>query len=309
MEIKKKLSKKEKLSQLLQRAEGIFEYESAVTEVLGLLGKQSEFFEGAMSELKEIFYTESAKLEELEEMDIETILQRIEELSSLKRRYGSVEEALKALEEKKRELAILENVQFEKKKLQEKINALEEQTIDLAKQLSRYRKEAARMMQERVNELLPSLKLPKVSIEIFEAPLSISGMDLVEVRLSGVPFGKLSSGEYNRLRLAFLAASQKGSGVLILDEIDANISGEESMAVAKILKKLSSRYQIFAISHQAQLASLADQHFLVTKEKGKSQVLELGKKERVKEIARIISGERITEEARKFAEKLLKESA
>ena len=91
----------------------------------------------------------------------------------------------------------------------------------------------------------------------------------------------------------------------MLDEIDANLSGEESMSVAKVLKQLSQYFQIFVISHQPQLTSMGDQHFLVYKNENESHVRELGFDERIDEIARIISGESITQEAKGFAKELL----
>ncbi len=312
MEIKKDLSKKEKIAQALQRAEGIFEYESAVQEALALIGRSSEFFDGAMNELRDIFYAESSRLEELEDMDIEQILARIEELSSLKRRYGSIEEAILQRKRKQEELAALENISFEKEHLQKELTKLSKQLHELAASITAARKKGAEGFSKSVNSYLRSLKLPKATISLHPKSLDHSGVDEAKVALDGVNFKNISAGEYNRLRLAFLAAwsdVRARGGVLILDEIDANISGEESMAVAKILKKLSRNYQIFAISHQAQLASLADQHFLVTKEQGRSSVRELKKSERIEEIARIVSGEKITKEARDFAKKLLKEIA
>ena len=307
MEIKKTLSKREKVAEALQRAQAIFEFEGAVEEALELMEADGEFFKEAMEWLRDLFFTQSERFEELESVDIEQVLERIEALSSLKRRYGSVEEAIEALHVKKKELERLENITFEKKELQKKIEERYKEVNELAAKLSRFRKEAAKELEQEVNTMLPALKLPKVTIKHEEKELASDGKDRFTVRLQGVPFEKISSGEYNRLRLAFLAASRSGSGVLILDEIDANISGEESMAVAKILKKLSKNYQIFAISHQAQLASVADQHFLVTKS-DRSEVKELEGEERVAEIARIISGENITQEAKNFAKKMLKEA-
>jgi DNA repair protein RecN (Recombination protein N) len=100
----------------------------------------------------------------------------------------------------------------------------------------------------------------------------------------------------------------KNGGVLMLDEIDANLSGEESMSVAKVLRKLSKHFQIFVISHQPQLTSMGDQHFLVYKDGNISHTKELNFDERIDEIARIISGESISNEARKFARELLEAS-
>ncbi len=95
------------------------------------------------------------------------------------------------------------------------------------------------------------------------------------------------------------------NGVLFLDEIDANLSGKESSAIATVLTQLAKSYQIFAISHQPQLTSSANQHFLVDKINQKSKVKVLNKEERINEISRMISGEDITKEALEFAKNLL----
>lgn len=119
----------------------------------------------------------------------------------------------------------------------------------------------------------------------------------------------ISSGEFNRLRLALLTSISEfeivNNGILFLDEIDANLSGKESSAIATVLEKLSQNYQIFAISHQPQLTSTADIHFLVDKKDGVSSVKKLDDKARVDEIARMISGADITEDAYTFAKNLL----
>jgi DNA repair protein RecN (Recombination protein N) len=118
----------------------------------------------------------------------------------------------------------------------------------------------------------------------------------------------LSGGEFNRVRLALMAATihnkSQSQGVLILDEIDANVSGDESIAIATMIAKLSSVYQIFAISHQPHLSAQADQHIVVTKEGNSSKVKILNDEGRVEEIARIIGGENPTSQALEFAKKL-----
>ena len=128
--------------------------------------------------------------------------------------------------------------------------------------------------------------------------------------LNNVSLETISSGEYNRLRLALLTSMSEfdivDNGILFLDEIDANLSGKESDAISKVLTKLSKSYQIFAISHQPQLTSRANQHFLVDKNNKKSSVKLLNQEERIGEIARMISGEKVTQEALEFAKNLIK---
>jgi DNA repair protein RecN (Recombination protein N) len=160
---------------------------------------------------------------------------------------------------------------------------------------------------KRLNHYLSLLYLRPCVLEIQPCERTLLGCDKVLLGLEGTKLDKLSSGEFNRLRLALLALKVEtmngNGGVLMLDEIDANLSGEESMSVARVLRHLSSRYQIFVISHQPQLTSMGDQHFLIYKD-DESRVMELDDGGRIDEIARIISGDGVSEEARGFAKEL-----
>ncbi|MCD8213906.1 MAG: DNA recombination protein RecN, partial [Campylobacter sp.] len=135
-------------------------------------------------------------------------------------------------------------------------------------------------------------------------------LDEINLILNETSIKNLSSCELNRLRLAFIAAESKimqsGNGAIILDEIDANLSGKEAMSIANVLLDLAKFYQIFAISHQPQLSSKAHSHFLVEKTGEISNVKELQDSERITELARMISGEHISDEAINFAKGLLK---
>jgi DNA repair protein RecN (Recombination protein N) len=95
-----------------------------------------------------------------------------------------------------------------------------------------------------------------------------------------------------------------GQGVVILDEIDANVSGDESIAIAQMIADLAKVYQVFAISHQPHLAAQADQHVLITRDQH-SQAGILDTEGRIHEIARIIGGEEADNEAVAFARKLM----
>jgi len=309
IKIKKELSKREKIEEAINKAFLIFDYEDLVIDALNKIEADTSFFDDAMNRLREIFEKEKDRLLELEDIDIEEVLDRIEKLSELKRRYGSIQEAIEYLNQKKDELKKYENLTFEKSDLEKKVLKLKDELKNLAKKISDFRKKSSIIFEKEINNFLKDLKLPDISFEHSLKELQNSGIDEFNIKLKGVGFHKISSGEFNRLRLAFLAALSKykkaDEQILILDEIDANVSGEESIAVANILKTLSKNYQIFAISHQAQLSSVANQHFLVYKKENKSFVKELDENERVKEIARIISGEKITKEAKDFAKGIL----
>jgi DNA repair protein RecN (Recombination protein N) len=154
---------------------------------------------------------------------------------------------------------------------------------------------------------LTTLKLPALHFLFEMKKLSELGSDTLDVLLGNSATSTLSGGEFNRVRLALMAATideKKGQGVLILDEIDANVSGDESIAIAQMIQKLSSVYQIFAISHQPHLSAIAEQHIVVTKANSKSEVIVLSEEGRIAEISRIIAGENPTDEAIEFAKKL-----
>lgn len=308
--VKKRLAKKEKIELAIKKASGIMEFNQNVTAALELMEVDSSFFDETMNELNNIFEKFNDSLHELDDINIENVLDRIEKLSALQKRFGSIEECLKYKEQKKEELASYENIFFQKEKLEKEFNDLNTNLILLAKEISQYRKESSLILEKKINEYLKFLYLSNAKIIINEKSLDFSGFDEVSFELNGVSLETISSGEYNRLRLALLTSMSEfdivDNGILFLDEIDANLSGKESDAISKVLKKLSNSYQIFAISHQPQLTSSADQHFLVDKVSGKSFVKELNNNEKVNEIARMISGEKVTPEALDFAKNLLK---
>ena len=153
--------------------------------------------------------------------------------------------------------------------------------------------------------------MPTALCSLEEGELTKFGKDIFIFATTHTELKNLSSGEFNRMRLALLATKvsfdvDSTTSVLFLDEIDGNLSGEESASVAKVLQFLAKKFQIFAISHQAQLTSSADIHFLVSKKEGKTKIKALNQKERISEIARIISGEKISSEALLYAEKLFR---
>ena len=308
--IKKSLAKKEKIEKAIKKAGAIFELNSSVTDLLQLLEVDSTFFDEAMNELNNILEKSSDSLSELEDINIEEVLNRIEKISSLQKRFGSIKEALEYKNQKKAELESFMNISFSKTRLEKEYFTLEIEIKDLAKKITSFRKESLVLLEEKINYYLKFLYLNNAEMKILEKNLDFAGIDEIYFELNGVSLDTISSGEYNRLRLALLSAISDfdigENGVLFLDEIDANLSGKESDAISKVLIALSKNYQIFAISHQPQLTSSANQHFLVDKKDGISIVKLLNNNEKITEIARMISGENVTNEAIQFAKNLLK---
>ncbi|OCL88705.1 DNA repair protein RecN [Aliarcobacter thereius] len=309
--LKKSLAKKEKIEQASKKASQIFESTSAVNELLEVLEQDSSFFDEAINELNNILEKSNDTLSELEDINIEETLTRIEQISSLIKKFGSIEETILYKEQKQKELDSYNNISFEKEDLEKRYKELFEYVSNLANMLTKFRNQSRITLEKGVNEYLEFLYLNSATIDLGIKDLDSQGLDYIDFKLNGVSLQTISSGEYNRLRLALLSAIAKldidENGILFLDEIDANLSGKESEAIAKVLISLSKNYQIFAISHQIQLTSSADQHFLVEKNNDISTVRELKKDEKIIEIARMISGENVTKEALSFAKNLIKE--
>ncbi|MCO4846152.1 MAG: DNA recombination protein RecN [Sulfurovum sp.] len=308
LKVKQQLSRIDKIKEALSSATDIFALETSVEEVYRLLDKDGSVFTDAMNQLRADFEETENLADELEEVDVEEVLDRLGDLTTLKSRYGSIEEALVYKEAKEKELSGYQNIEKDKSML-ESFLALEFSELNIiASKLSQSRQKEAKKLEKYLAEYLVTLKLPALTFEFSSDALTQSGMDSVEVMLGSSKTATFSGGEFNRLRLALMATTipsdKSKQGVLILDEIDANVSGDESIAIAEMIHKLSSVYQVFAISHQPHLSAKAGQHIVVTKVGKNSKVEVLNDVTRVSEIARIIAGENPTDEALEFAKKL-----
>ncbi len=309
LQLKKQLSKIDKINDALAKAEAIFALEGTVSEVFDLTEKEGGYFWDAMNQLRADFEQMQSLAEELEDTDVEALLDRLEKITELKHRYGSIEEAITYCTAKEQELAGYERVEQDKSVLEQFLALEFAELTTLAGRMSQARIAQAEKMAEAMYGYLSKLKLPKVSFQFEVLPLGEQGIDHVDIAMAQSSIATLSGGEHNRLRLALMVVSlELGAGergVIVLDEIDANVSGDESIAIADMIAKLSAQYQIFAISHQPHLAAKAQQHILIDKIDGKSRAIVLDTEGRIKEIARIIGGEVLNAEAVAFARKLL----
>ena len=338
--LKKTLSHKEKIKEAISKASVAFGYTSEILSALNALNiareqdtqqnqdnTQNEVEEihtrlsQALNDAQSVLEREQSRLDELDELDSEAMLHRISSLSDLIHRYGGISNALATLESKKAELETLQNFDTHKKELHSQIATLESSLKNLCANINANRAKALPTLESSLKNLCSELKLPTPSIKLIPKELESNGDLGVDLCLANSGIDTLSAGEFNRLRLAIMclvARLNKAQGVLILDEIDANLSGEESEGVAKVLKELSKSYQVFAISHQMNMPSLADAHFLVAKNNGdfvdskdckeaKSSITLLNYDGRVRELARMVSGANITNEAIEFAKTRLSE--
>ncbi|MDX9743082.1 MAG: AAA family ATPase [Arcobacteraceae bacterium] len=308
-ELKDTISKKDKIEKVLLEAKPFLDNTHKISLALSILEVESSFFDDAINEVHNQFEKFYDKILSFEDMNIEDTLDRIEELAGLQKKYGSIEEAIEYKKIKQKELDEYENITFEKAILEKNYKKYSLEIEKVGIKLTELRTKGIEILEADMNLFLRDLYLTNLGITLNSIELTKNGYDEVVFSLNNTELKKLSSGEFNRLRLALLTARSiyecDNNGILFLDEIDANLSGKESESIAKVLKTLSKNYQIFAISHQPQLSSTADQHFLVEKIGEVSQVKELNDEERIAEISRMISGENITEEATLFAKTLL----
>ena len=308
LKIKHRLSKIDKIQEALQRANAIFELEDDVNEVFNLLDRDGEYFNEAMNQLRVDFDEVEELTLELADINIEEVLERLEKLSALISRYGSIKEALEYRQKKQEELKELERLKYSKSELKEFIEFEKGKLESLAGEISALRSEEAKSIAKAINSYLKELKLPDANFIFRKVDIYELGIDEVDLELEGSSISTLSGGEFNRLRLALMSLEAKlltdENGIIFLDEMDANVSGDESIAIANMIGELSKKFQVFAISHQPHLSSKATEHILVSRDSGVSKATVLNQEERVDEIARMISGQKSDKEAVAFAKKL-----
>ena len=186
--------------------------------------------------------------------------------------------------------------------------------------ISKKRKAIIPSFEKEVNALLKKLGMPNaiIRVQLDEQELGVHGVDKIQMLFDANKSGKFetiakvaSGGELSRLMLAVksLVAGKMALPTLIFDEIDVGVSGRIAQAVGKNLKSLSTHHHVIAITHLPQIAGLADAHFVVEKiENGKrtaTSTRKLNDKERVIEVAKLMSGEKVTDAALKSAKELM----
>ena len=246
------------------------------------------------------------------EEEYEEVSQRLDLLNHLKSKYGrTIQEVLAYRDKRREELERLSNFeQYVEGLKKEQAKGLMELRKACA-EMTKIRKEAALPLQEKITNSLVELNFLDVKFEIhFEGARSPSenGADEVSFLIStnpGLPLRPLqtvaSGGELSRIMLAIksVMASKDQIGALIFDEIDTGISGRTAQKVSEKMAEISRGRQVIAITHLAQIASMADNHFLIEKrvEGGRTHtgVRKLSGEEETEELARILGGAQITE--------------
>lgn len=253
---------------------------------------------------------------------LDDIEARLDVIFKLKRKYGgTVASALKTLDELSEEYEKLTLSDERINELCAEIKAVEAKCNALSDELSDLRKKAAPVLENGINEALSFLDMhgAEFKVDFSSINLSSKGKDGVEFLISTnvgepkKPLGKIiSGGELSRIMLAIksILPQEGGEPSMIFDEIDTGVSGRAAQKIAVKLSDLSKKKQILCVTHLAQIAAIADTHFLIEKSEAENKtftsVTALSEKGRIKEIARIISGDAVTETTIKQAEEMLK---
>jgi DNA repair protein RecN (Recombination protein N) len=259
---------------------------------------------------------------------------RLALIDRLRRKYGNtLEDVIGYGEDLRAKMNEIENKDEVLRDLKKQLAKAAEQYLSEARSLSKKRYDTARKLEKTVESQVNDLAMKaKFKIEVSgsdeEGNWTSTGFDQVSYLISanpGEPMGPIehiaSGGELSRVMLALKASVESGRGqkkadhqrTLVFDEIDTGIGGRAAEAVGRKLKALARTKQVLCITHLPQIASFGDQHFLIEKKesggRSRTAVRPLQGKERVEEIARMLSGAKLTEASLKNAEQMLTQTA
>lgn len=263
------------------------------------------------------------------EDSLNKIESRLDKISRLKKKYGfSIAEILEFRDKSKAELDLITDSDAVLKSLRKKEAEIYEEALGKANVIHERRVCASKEIERSVKETLSFLDMPKVTFfaDIREEYkngaklLNGKGCDSVEFYIStnsgaeAMPLGKIASGgELARIMLALKTAISGKESVetLIFDEIDAGVSGKTARKIGIKMLLLAKKSQLLCVTHSAQIASLADEHFLIKKEdvdsKTVTKVTALDREGRIEELSRILGGINVTESQRMAAQDMLSE--
>lgn len=258
---------------------------------------------------------------EFEPEELDRIEERLNLYYTFSNKYGETEQdMLYYLDEAVKKRAAFENSEEELEKLNVRYDEIFNQTVALAQKLTDLRKSTADKLGNEICKQLEFLDMPKIKFTTsFEkGNLSANGWDKIEFLIAtnvgetAKPLAKIASGgELSRIMLAIksIIAQKDSIDTLIFDEIDTGVSGKASRKIGLKLKELGAFTQVICVTHSAQIASVADSHFLIEKnvenDRTYTNVTVLDYDGRKNELARIMGGINATESLLKSAEELL----
>jgi DNA repair protein RecN (Recombination protein N) len=255
---------------------------------------------------------------------LEEVETRLASIGKLKRKYGeSIADILAFYDEVRRQIAGVESAGERMEALRKEQKRLASDYQKAARELSESRRTAARRLEKRVEAELAQLAMERTVFRVAmqEAAWSANGSDRVEFLVSPNvgeeprPLEKVASGgEISRIALALktcLAGPQTATvRTLVFDEVDTGIGGSAAEGVGRRLKQLAATSQVLCVTHLPQVASFADHHYRVEKQESKGRTVavmeELDASARTREVGRMLSGQKLTDEALRNAEQLIR---
>lgn len=299
-------SASERVSRALRELGSVSQYDKRVEEI------EQQLIE--IDNLLSDFNREAAAYLSEEEFDDETyyeIEKRLDLINHLKSKYGnSIEDILKAYEDKCKRIAVLKDYDEYLNQLLNKINKKKKELKEISDQVSEIRKDQSVKLTDAIKDAIMDLNFLEVrfTMEFRDIDFTENGTDEVEFMISTnpgeplKPLGKVASGgELSRIMLAIKTVLAENDHIetLIFDEIDSGISGRTAQMVSEKMNELGRSHQIICITHLPQIAAMADEHFLIEKsvenETTVSRIHELSEEESVQELARMLGGVEITD--------------
>jgi DNA repair protein RecN (Recombination protein N) len=295
-------------------------YDNRLQSVLKLLEEAGIHISEANDSLRR--YAESLAADPMRREQVED---RLDAIQAIARKHRVDPDELPQMHERVREqLQELENSQERGIELAEQVRSAERNYVEAATALSKSRQEVAKRFSAEVSAAMANLGMPGGIFEIELTPLSeprASGIDDIEYRISANPgqapmqLSKIASGgELSRMSLAIQVIASDGSRIptMIFDEVDSGVGGSVAEMVGRHLQDLGKTRQVLCVTHLAQVAGLADNHFRVVKmtdgSTTRTAIKRLGEDERIEELARMLGGVKITKKTREHAAEMLRHS-
>lgn len=292
-----------------------------VSEAFDAMAEQAEEVRLLAADLRDNVVSRSENLD-FSSAEREWVEQRLDLIYRLKQKYGGTLEEIAAYHARiTAELDTLADSDNRREELRERYRAELAEAKQLAAQISEKRRQAAARLEKAIVRELSELDMDKVKMRVAVhtgAKLAAHGFDTVTFEISvnpgepEKPLSKVASGgELSRIMLALKNVLTAGEdvGMLIFDEIDTGVSGHAAQQIARKLSAIAKKKQTLCVTHLPQIAAMGDHHLRIAKSvrEGRSytDVSPMDRAQRVDEIARLLSGEQISDAARRNAEELL----
>ncbi|WP_105995127.1 DNA repair protein RecN [Staphylococcus agnetis] len=338
----KRIQNSENLNHALNAAYTTLTDEYAITDRLYELSTQLQTIDQILpntylklkEDVDQFYYTlEDAKhqlYDEINQTDFDEhylneLESRMNLLNNLKRKYGKdIPELISYQSKIEDEINKIDNYEESTSQLRSEIAELAEQLQVDGQVLSKERRKVARTLRDHIVDEIQNLQMKDANLEIaftrYETPQQ-DGLERVEFLISpnkGEPLKSLnkiaSGGELSRIMLALksIFVNARGQTAILFDEVDSGVSGQAAQKMAEKMKQIASVIQVICISHLPQVASMSDHHLYISKhekdDRTTTHVKELQDDERIKEVARMISGATVTELTLKNAKEMIEQN-